>query len=248
MMLVAQSDQQSSAQALHDQLTAQLKKEDMAYRQASAALRNSEAYKKARADKDSKKLRELRSGLKMPDRPAYAKRAMEAAAKFDGEGAVKLLGWAAINGRDPKIVRDVVAKIEAYHMKTEGLIDLLEKGRVLSRPLGKEGADAFLTKVIDQSPHDVAKAWAYYWKSVAYTGRGASEEMRAKGAELSAQAEKLAGDHWLGDKIRGPKFKAEKLQTGLVAPNIVGEDIDGVKFELEDYRGKVVVLDFWGFW
>ena len=40
----------------------------------------------------------------------------------------------------------------------------------------------------------------------------------------------------------------EMLQVGLVAPNIVGEDIDGVKFQLEDYRGKVVVLDFWGFW
>ncbi|MBT7257007.1 MAG: redoxin domain-containing protein [Planctomycetaceae bacterium] len=33
-----------------------------------------------------------------------------------------------------------------------------------------------------------------------------------------------------------------------VAPEIAAEDIDGVKFKLSDYRGKVVVLDFWGDW
>lgn len=32
------------------------------------------------------------------------------------------------------------------------------------------------------------------------------------------------------------------------APDITGEDVDGKEFKLSDYRGKVVVLDFWGFW
>jgi hypothetical protein len=32
------------------------------------------------------------------------------------------------------------------------------------------------------------------------------------------------------------------------APEIAGEDIDGKKFKLSDYRGKVVLLDFWGNW
>src|SRR5262245_24296866 len=38
------------------------------------------------------------------------------------------------------------------------------------------------------------------------------------------------------------------LKVGNVAPAIDGEDIDGHKFKLSDYRGKVVVLDFWGNW
>jgi cytochrome oxidase Cu insertion factor (SCO1/SenC/PrrC family) len=38
------------------------------------------------------------------------------------------------------------------------------------------------------------------------------------------------------------------LEIGKVAPDIEGEDIDGVPFKLSDYRGKVVVLDFWGDW
>jgi hypothetical protein len=36
--------------------------------------------------------------------------------------------------------------------------------------------------------------------------------------------------------------------VGQVAPEIEGEDIDGRRFKLSDYRGKVVVLDFWGNW
>lgn len=38
------------------------------------------------------------------------------------------------------------------------------------------------------------------------------------------------------------------LNIGQRAPEIEGEDIDGVAFKLSDYRGKVVVLDFWGDW
>ncbi len=38
------------------------------------------------------------------------------------------------------------------------------------------------------------------------------------------------------------------LEVGNLAPEIEGEDIDGVKFKLSDYRGKVVLLDFWAGW
>ncbi len=37
-------------------------------------------------------------------------------------------------------------------------------------------------------------------------------------------------------------------RLGQPAPEIVGDDLDGVPFRLSDYRGKVVVLDFWGHW
>lgn len=33
-----------------------------------------------------------------------------------------------------------------------------------------------------------------------------------------------------------------------MAPDISGEDVDGRPFKLSDYRGKVVVLVFWGHW
>jgi hypothetical protein len=46
----------------------------------------------------------------------------------------------------------------------------------------------------------------------------------------------------------GPVEEPAGLCVGTAAPEIVGEDIDGVPFKLSDYRGKVVFLDFWGNW
>ncbi len=38
------------------------------------------------------------------------------------------------------------------------------------------------------------------------------------------------------------------LEVGGKAPDFKGTTIDGVTFKLSDYRGKVVLLDFFGFW
>ena len=43
-------------------------------------------------------------------------------------------------------------------------------------------------------------------------------------------------------------FEFKNLRIGCAAPDITANDLDGVKFSLSDYRGKVVVLDFWGDW
>lgn len=40
-------------------------------------------------------------------------------------------------------------------------------------------------------------------------------------------------------------FAIEYLTAGKAAPEIEGADFDGVEFRLSDYRGKVVLLDFW---
>ncbi len=38
------------------------------------------------------------------------------------------------------------------------------------------------------------------------------------------------------------------LETGSAAPEFSFRDIEGVGHRLSDYRGKVVLLDFWGYW
>ena len=52
----------------------------------------------------------------------------------------------------------------------------------------------------------------------------------------------------LGEAAKAQLFEARNLVVGKVAPEIEGEDADGKKFKLSEYRGKVVVLDFWGDW
>lgn len=39
-----------------------------------------------------------------------------------------------------------------------------------------------------------------------------------------------------------------KLDPGVVAMEITADDVDGKNFKLSDYRGKVILLDFWGHW
>ncbi len=53
---------------------------------------------------------------------------------------------------------------------------------------------------------------------------------------------KAAG--WAGPYI----FEAERLQIGMTAPDFAGEDEHGKPIRLADFRGRVVVIDFWGFW
>jgi hypothetical protein len=90
--------------------------------------------------------------------------------------------------------------------------------------------------------------------------------LHAKPDDLNKQAEmildRLVSDKELakvtyerGDKKRSvgeaadaELFEMRFLLPGKMSPDIEGEDIDGKRFKLSDYRGKVVLLDFWGDW
>jgi hypothetical protein len=54
-----------------------------------------------------------------------------------------------------------------------------------------------------------------------------------------------------GDKVaaraKAALFEIRHLSVGKVTPDIEGEDQDGKRFKLSDYRGKVVLLDFWSY-
>jgi hypothetical protein len=49
----------------------------------------------------------------------------------------------------------------------------------------------------------------------------------------------------VGEKARAELFEVRHLSVGKEAPDIEGVDQDGKRFKLSDYRGKVVLLDFW---
>lgn len=68
--------------------------------------------------------------------------------------------------------------------------------------------------------------------------------------EVVAEYAQVAHPHGgtLGASAGGFLFELRHLAVGMIAPEIQGEDIAGVEFKLSDYRGKVIVLDFWGHW
>lgn len=52
----------------------------------------------------------------------------------------------------------------------------------------------------------------------------------------------------LGARAEADLRELRELKVGKEVPEIEGEDLDGLAFRLSDYRGKVVLLDFWGNW
>jgi len=58
---------------------------------------------------------------------------------------------------------------------------------------------------------------------------------------------KLPGGETVAGRARAALFEIRNLSVGREAPDIFGEDQDGKQFRLSDYRGKVVLLDFWSY-
>jgi hypothetical protein len=57
--------------------------------------------------------------------------------------------------------------------------------------------------------------------------------------------------HYRGDLAKAARaelYEIRNLGIGKTAPEISGEDLSGRPMKLSDYKGKVVVLDFWGDW
>ena len=52
----------------------------------------------------------------------------------------------------------------------------------------------------------------------------------------------------LGESAASELFEIRSLQIGMMAPEIEGVGIDEKPMKLSDFRGKVVLLDFWGDW
>jgi hypothetical protein len=50
------------------------------------------------------------------------------------------------------------------------------------------------------------------------------------------------------ESAKNTLFAMDNLSIGKPAPDFKATDQEGVDFNLSDYRGKVVVVDFWGFW
>lgn len=51
-----------------------------------------------------------------------------------------------------------------------------------------------------------------------------------------------------GKGAKGDLFELDNLRVGKVFPDFEATDQDGKSWKLSDYLGKVVVVDFWGFW
>ena len=107
---------------------------------------------------------------------------------------------------------------------------------------------ANLDLIVDGSSHTKVKAQALFNRAAVLSRGGSSPEKLARAKADYQQVIEISTDENLVSRAKGAIYEAENLAIGMTAPEIAAADLDGVEFKLSDYRGKVVMLDFWGDW
>ncbi len=152
--------------------------------------------------------------------------------------------------RDPSIATENFLVQVMKTSKTHGVVGqaTFALSSVLNRRM------SIVKKVAKQTEGEAADLRARYGEElIKLCETTTAEELFARRKQLLETVRDKYGDvpRWrstLGESAKGELFEMEHLQVGMVAPDIQGDDLDGVDFKLSDYRGKVVFLDFWGDW
>ncbi len=238
--LVAQAQEAAlgKASSAYHSLFVEYSDAQLEYRQAGAGLS-----------------REERAKLENPV-VAFLPRFQEEAKKYaDTEDAVQFLTWVVMNaGVDNKAVSAALETMVSDHMESPGWANLAPRLASMARAIGEERvAEVTAMLLAENEQPEVQSQILFTRASVVFRNlsRGrvevSEEQKQAAMADMTRVLE-LTSDERLRSRAKGTVFEATYLQVGMVAPDIVGPDIDGVEFKLSDYRGKVVMLDFWGDW
>jgi hypothetical protein len=129
-------------------------------------------------------------------------------------------------------------------------------------PSGDKEAEELLRAILEKNPNKGVQGLACLSLAQQLKGRAGrmSESQSEETEKLRKESEDLlqrARDKYAGVKLGtgtvGATAKTELyelrfLTIGKTAPDVDGRDVDGKRFKLSDYRGKVVLLDFWGNW
>ncbi len=118
--------------------------------------------------------------------------------------------------------------------------------------VGKAPLVKFYDKVIKTNPDRQTVAGALFNLASIYYAESIDEKDKLhnpkKAAELFRKVVKEYGDTPVAKWAAGYVYEIEHLQVGMKAPDFEGQDVDGNTIRLSQFRGQVVVLDFWGFW
>ncbi|MBM3987942.1 MAG: redoxin domain-containing protein [Planctomycetes bacterium] len=152
-----------------------------------------------------------------------------------------------IGGDDNAQVQGAVAVLLAEHLERAELTELASALAYTRQP--PEFVRSTLGTLRSKSPHPSVQAAATLSLASVLQSEDlvqAKELYRELAAKFAALDAGWGGTY--GEIATRALFELEHLQIGMLAPDFEASDENGVKFKVGDYRGKVVVLDFWGFW
>ena len=143
--------------------------------------------------------------------------------------------------------REALAALVADYMAEPVLADLPRQLVYAGWMIGNDKVLNAL-RAISEIGHAKAKPAATYY--LAYTVMYQNGGSDPKG-EARRALETLQKEYPDAPECKNAEqlfFELDHLQVGKEAPDFEAVDQEGKKWKLFDYRGKVVVVDFWGFW
>lgn len=217
---------------------------DAAMKEWQAALRKQIAEAKAKGG--------AQPAISMePPIQQFVAKAREHAKQYAGtEDAVPFLLFLTMRGgNDRAVLQDAAKALVKDHAGSPQIAQFVQfLPRIGERALGGDAeVRAAFDSVLAANKDAKVLAAAHYARGSMAVQLATSDEERAAGkADLLKAAE--LGDARMKAEAEGAIYELEHLQVGCTAPEVEGKDTDDVPFKLSDYRGKVVMLDFWGFW
>jgi hypothetical protein len=181
--------------------------------------------------------------------------------------AGEVLVWVATraDGDTRKVAVELLAKHHAANPKIGEVVIRLGQAERYDEGGENKALTALLASAEKSTDATVGGRAAIVkaWRALKLSQK-ADVEKNPKADELAAAAEKaleaaakgfdkvkvydFEKSPTVGETAAGELFELRNLRVGKPAPEIEGEDLDGKKFRLSDYKGKVVMLDFWGDW
>lgn len=203
----------------------------------------------------------------LPPHPAaeFAPRFRALAERHAGKSAaVRPLGWLVSSAntlrsssanKPPADSVWALERLTADHAADPLMAEILPELRYAAWGVGRARLLRLYDAVLAKNPDTEARAQALYSKAaVLYEvpEDGSDDAKRAADRQqahtLFQKVVKDYADSNVVESAQGFLFELEHLQVGMKAPDFTGQDVDGKEIRLSQFRGQVVVLDFWGFW
>jgi hypothetical protein len=222
-----------------------------------AQVEFSKLYSQAKTEEERKEILS-----KLPNSKPFADRMLQVAEKYPkDDAAIDALQWVGMYAsQDGGRVAELVTK---NHLADPRVVKLLP---VFVR---LPGGEKLLRSLAEKNTAKDVQGLAYFYVAQNLKNQSSAAE-RQKNSEAAANLMKEAEDLFERvekdyGSIRDPRDTKEKLRTlrdlvepelfelrfltvGKTAPDIQADDLGGTAFKLSDYRGKVILLDFWGHW
>jgi hypothetical protein len=181
------------------------------------------------------------------------------AVAIEGKGTpTALTAWLVVielgnEWNEPDTSKLAVETLLTDHIEAPEMDQLASQLGYMAWQMGRETVIPLMRTLAEKSPHKKVQAAALFglastlMESEDAVDKGEAREIFQRVIKDYADVKPKRGATY-SDRAKGYLFEIDKLQIGMTLPDMQAVDENGQKFSTADYRGKVVVLDFWGHW